>query len=298
VHANELRSLGLADGSLWAAIISYVVTHGPADDEAIFDWLAADQGELAAAFIEEFGWSAGEETVAGAQAGDPEAMEAVVDGCKPHLRENVQRLLQVGSDLGPRLAALSRSIRSMYGERGDNWATAIERSAISTSQLAEVMAPRDLVEYITSGLDFEIPLGMTRLIAVPSVTLRPWTLVTEFGDALIVSYSVDDDHMNADPESAPGWLVRYHKALGDGRRLRILRHLAQQPATLAQLTEMLGLAKSTVFHHIGVLRSAGLVRVTLDPDHDGATSYEVRWKALGEARTQIDKYLEPSDTKE
>ncbi len=133
---------------------------------------------------------------------------------------------------------------------------------------------------------------------MPSVTLRPWTLVTEFDDALVVSYSVDDDDLNADPESAPGWLVRYHKALGDGRRLRILRHLAQQPATLAEVTEMLGLAKSTVFHHIGVLRSAGLVRVKLDPDREGVTSYEVRWKTLGEARTQIDKYLESADAKE
>ena len=222
----------------------------------------------------------------------------MVESCKPHMRENVKRLLDAGGDLGPRLASITRSIFSTYSELGDGWATTVERSAASTGQLAEVMAPRELIEYVTSGLDFEIPLGMTRLIAIPSVTLRPWTLVSEFGDALVVSYSVDDDHMDADPESAPGWLVRYHKALGDGRRLRILRHLAQQPATLAQLTEMLGLAKSTVFHHIGVLRSAGLVRVTLDPDHDGGTSYEVRWKTLGEARTQIDRYLESSDTKE
>ena len=250
------------------------------------------------ALIEEFGWSAGDETVAEAQAGSLDARKEVVDSCKPHLRENVERLLDAGADLGPQLTAITRSILSAYSQLGGDWSTAIERSAASTGQLAEVMAPRELIEYITSGLDFEIPLGMTRLIAVPSVTLRPWTLVSEFGDALIVSYSVDDDHMDTDPESAPGWLVRYHKALGDGRRLRILRHLAQQPATLAELTEMLGLAKSTVFHHIGVLRAAGLVRVTLDPDREGSTSYEVRWKTLGEARTQIDKYLESSDTKE
>ena len=54
-------------------------------------------------------------------------------------------------------------------------------------------------------------------------------------------------------------LVRLSKALGDEKRLRILRALADGEKSLMELAEMFGLAKTTMHHHMIILRSAGLV---------------------------------------
>ncbi len=187
--------------------MSYLATRGALDTSQALAMLSQDDGSLVRALIAEFGWSAGDEAVAQAQAGDEDARSAVIETCKPHLKQSIERLLAAGPELGPELASLAESILAIYSDMGKGWSDTIDQSAASTRQLADVMAPRELIEYITSGLDYEIPLGMTRLVAVPSVTLRPWTLVTEFEDALVVSYSVDDDHLSANPDGFGPWVA-------------------------------------------------------------------------------------------
>jgi DNA-binding transcriptional ArsR family regulator len=286
----EMEDLGVVQGTIWTGVLAYVASAGPDGTDDLLEWLAADDGSLARSVMMEFGWSADEEDLEAILFGDAAARDRVLEGCKPTDREALRRMLEADR-FGPRLAAVLRSLHARYLEEGPTWQAAIESSAASTLRLADVLAPRPLIEQITNGLDYEIPLGMTRLIAVPTVTLRPWTLVTQFDDAVIVSYPVADDHLEADPDAPPGWLVRFHKALGDARRLRILRRLADGRAGLTELTELVGLAKSTVFHHIGVLRAAGLVRVTVDQDSEGGTTYELRRPALEEAGIQLEKYL-------
>lgn len=158
--------------------------------------------------------------------------------------------------------------------------------------LSGSLDPNELVERVTNGIAYEIPLGARQLVLVPTVTLRPWTLVSDFGDSVVVAYAVADEHLEQDPDAAPGWLVRFHKALGDDKRLRILREVADGGSTLGELTELLGLAKSTVFHHIGILRAAGLVRVVLGTHDDGINSYQLRHEAFADADLQLQKYLE------
>ncbi|MFJ8045444.1 ArsR/SmtB family transcription factor [Kitasatospora sp. NPDC096147] len=53
----------------------------------------------------------------------------------------------------------------------------------------------------------------------------------------------------------------HFKALGHPVRHKMVNALRQRPATLRQLSEVTGLAKGTVSHHVQVLRQAGLVRV-------------------------------------
>jgi DNA-binding transcriptional ArsR family regulator len=86
-------------------------------------------------------------------------------------------------------------------------------------------------------------------------------------------------------------LVKAHRALGDERRLRILHRLASRQESLHDLAAYFGVAKSTLHHHIGVLRSAGLVRVTVDAE-SGQTMYGLRRVALEEAARLMELYLE------
>ena len=74
------------------------------------------------------------------------------------------------------------------------------------------------------------------------------------------------------------------RALGDGRRVAILRRLASGDATLDELAGAAGLAKSTAHHHLAQLRAAGLV--TLRGNARGYW-YALRSEGLAEAQRAI-----------
>lgn len=52
----------------------------------------------------------------------------------------------------------------------------------------------------------------------------------------------------------------FHKALADVNRLRIVRRLAEGPATVSDLIETVGLSQPLVSWHVSRLRAAGIVR--------------------------------------
>ena len=55
-------------------------------------------------------------------------------------------------------------------------------------------------------------------------------------------------------------LSQSFRALGDPTRLRILRLVAQAPLNVSELVSLVGVAQSSVSHHLGKLRGLGLVR--------------------------------------
>lgn len=54
-------------------------------------------------------------------------------------------------------------------------------------------------------------------------------------------------------------LRNFHKALADVNRLRIVRRLAEGPATVGDLIDTVGLSQPLVSWHISRLRAAGVV---------------------------------------
>jgi DNA-binding transcriptional ArsR family regulator len=299
---DEMKSVGLHQGSMWATLLTYVASRAPlGDDEALLQWFETTPDDIAGDILCELAWSADTAEVEQAvNTRDPAALAAVLPAVKENARSCVSTALQVPADaMGPTLANVLRSVReTAYRDLLEPWGSAIAASAESTRLLSGSLDPHELIERVTNGIAYDIPLGARQLVLVPTVTLRPWTLVSDFGDSVVVAYAVADEHLEKDPDAAPGWLVRFHKALGDDKRLRILREVADGGSTLGELTEVLGLAKSTVFHHIGILRAAGLVRVVLGSQEDGIKSYQLRHQALADADLQLQKYLEFSITSE
>lgn len=54
-------------------------------------------------------------------------------------------------------------------------------------------------------------------------------------------------------------LEKSFKALADSNRLRILKMLQQKSLCVCEMTEILGLATSTVSKHLSILREAGFI---------------------------------------
>jgi DNA-binding transcriptional ArsR family regulator len=82
-------------------------------------------------------------------------------------------------------------------------------------------------------------------------------------------------------EMVPEDLLRTFKSLGDPTRLRILRYLAQESITPAEISRRLRLRAPTVTHHLNVLRLAGLVNLTIGEKNERL--YAARMAALDEA---------------
>ncbi len=83
--------------------------------------------------------------------------------------------------------------------------------------------------------------------------------------------------------------MRFHRALGDDTRMRILRLLADRDWYLTELAQRLELSKPTVKHHLGLLRAAGLATVT----EEGQLMYwSLRRQRIEEARKELLAYID------
>lgn len=80
-------------------------------------------------------------------------------------------------------------------------------------------------------------------------------------------------------DSAMDGFLAVTKALADSSRVRILALLLERPLCVCQITEVLGLAPSTVSKHLFLLRRAGLLSTEKEGRwiHCRATPRARRW---------------------
>jgi len=125
------------------------------------------------------------------------------------------------------------------------------------------------------------------VLLVPHVAMRPWNVLCSHDDVFIVGYPVADESLGIDATAPPPALLRLYKALGDEKRLRMLKILARSSATLQELADGVGLAKSSAHHHLVILRSAGLVRVTAEE----FSRYTLRRDVIPEASALLEAFI-------
>jgi DNA-binding transcriptional ArsR family regulator len=198
-------------------------------------------------------------------------------------------------EMRDRMATALRRFRSeVFSKYEDEFGKAIAAAAAARRSVATRDSAKDVIEEVTNGLDYEIPLGVSRVILVPSMIVRPLSLIDQHRDTLIVCYGLADEFTNLNPEAPPSWMVRFYKALSDEKRLRILRRLSEGDTSLDELTELLDLSKSTVHHHITILRGAGLVRVSIGSTK-AESKYGLRPQAIEDASASLEGYMRPQD---
>ena len=231
------------------------------------------------------------ETIAAAAAGDAGAARDLLSGCLEWQRAPYEHVL--GSDADEMKRLLTRAFRGWHdavlGPEERTTARLLKRSALAARALAGQLPAEEVVDVATRGIRYLPEPGIRRILLVPHVVSRPWSIFTESGDTKIVCYGLRDSHVSGDAPPDP--LVAAYKALGDETRLRVLRRLAEGPATLQELTELTGLAKSTVHGHLLVLRTGGLVVA----DVSKKTGYRLRRETIAESAALLDSYLGTED---
>jgi DNA-binding transcriptional ArsR family regulator len=231
------------------------------------------------------------DVIAAAAAGDSDAERTLLAGCADWQRAPYAHVLDLDADESKRLLVAACTGWFELVLHPDEPATArvLRRSARAARALARRVSAPELVDAVTQGIRYSPEPGIARILLVPHVVSRPWSIFTESGDTKIVCFGVADAHVTGDAPPDP--LVAAYKALGDETRLRILRRLSEGPATLQELTELLGLAKSTVHGHLLVLRTGGLVIA----DVSKKTGYTLRRETLAESAALLETYLEGTE---
>jgi DNA-binding transcriptional ArsR family regulator len=198
--------------------------------------------------------------------GDLAAAPEIAARSHPGEEQAVRRLIALGPPKARRLIleVLDRWRKEVQPET--EGARILQADLAARKREAKRITTSELVQAVTDGLSYEGEPGIDRVLLVPSLVTRPWITITEWGGAKIFCYRADprfEAHADARGDPDP---VLIYRALGDDTRLRLLRELAGGDRRLTELAATLHLSKSTLHQHLGLLRAAGLVHVSIGVD--------------------------------
>jgi DNA-binding transcriptional ArsR family regulator len=188
------------------------------------------------------------------------------------------------------IAVLEGWEASVWREEEPKLMPILERDADAKRALAAELPLERFTEVATNGVEYLPRPGVREVVLTPTFVNRPWVATTEYRDVDILTYPVADESVTAETDAPPPRLVRLSKALGDERRLRILRILGSGDKTLMELAELFEVPKTTMHHHMIALRSAGLVTLT-----SVTKRYRLRRDALPDVGELLRVYLGATD---
>lgn len=138
----------------------------------------------------------------------------------------------------------------------------LERDFNSKKHMQKKMTPEELVEWATGGSTYYPEPGVYHVLLIPQYVYRPWNIEADINGIKVFYYPVANESVYPGDDFQPNqFLVNKHKALGDEVRLKIVKYLSEGDSTLQELTNKLKMGKSTIHHHLKILRSAKLVEI-------------------------------------
>ncbi len=204
-------------------------------------------------------------------------------------RDTLRHLLaRDASEIQDEFAGLvARWQAEVYAEVEDAFVATATRSLVAFRSRTAGLPLAEVVERAASGITFVPEAGQTEVVLLPSLTVRPLWAVTDHRAANVFAFPAPIP--NDARTSPPARLVALGKAIGDETRLRILRELASQPATPPDLAARMGIPRTSLLHHLRILRTADLISVQV---HDSAYhQYRVRDEHFGEVARLLEDYL-------
>ncbi|OSX88415.1 ArsR/SmtB family transcription factor [Bacillus mycoides] len=183
------------------------------------------------------------------------------------------------------IAVMTGWYDSVVKKEAEEIVSILQRDYEAKNEMNKKMKPEEFVEWATGGVTYMPEPSVHHVLLIPQITYRPWNIEADIEDTKVFHYPVANESIHPeDPYEPSYFLVHKHKALGDEARLRIVKLLFEQERTLQEITERLQLGKSTVHHHLKLLRSAKLVDI-----QDG--KYVLRKKAVQSLAKELDAFL-------
>jgi biotin operon repressor len=136
----------------------------------------------------------------------------------------------------------------------------LTRDLADKKRKLETMEQLDFMRWITNSPSFKPDDSFHTVLFIPHYYYRPWTITADLPGTKVFYYPIHANSIEPENRYNPDtMLVRKYKALGDAMRLHLLKRLAEGEQTLQQLAEQIPVAKSTLHHHLKMLKSAGLI---------------------------------------
>lgn len=135
----------------------------------------------------------------------------------------------------------------------------LEEKAGHYEQLATIKTSQDLIEQATNGVYIDLDQSINEIVLVPSFHIAPFNRIFYLNNLLFILFSVNV--LKEDSNAPSSSLVRLTKALGDEKRLRILKTISKEPMSLTEISRAVKITSSHLHYHLTLMRAAGLVRI-------------------------------------
>jgi DNA-binding transcriptional ArsR family regulator len=165
----------------------------------------------------------------------------------------------------------------------------LEREAVAIRRQAVRLDGLGIIDHVTDGLRWAIDASLTDVLMAPSYAARPVVFYVEHRGTTLVLFPVSEESVLGDEFGPPGRLVKLAKALADEGRLKVLYALRDRELTGAEIAERLGVPRTSLWHHILILRSAGLVRATKGTGNQ--STYALQEEVLPEVSELLEQFL-------
>lgn len=152
-------------------------------------------------------------------------------------------------------------------------------------EMLKKMTPEELVEWSTGGVTYLPEPSVKNVLLIPQFIYRPWNIEADIEGTKVFYYPIANESINPYDRYTPNnFLILKHKALGDEVRLRIVKLLYEGDQTLQEITNQLNIGKSTIHHHLKILRAAKLVEIS-------DLKYSLKKKSVESLAKELNLYL-------
>jgi DNA-binding transcriptional ArsR family regulator len=165
----------------------------------------------------------------------------------------------------------------------------LEREAVAIRRQAVRLEGLAIIDHVTDGLRWAIDASLANVLMAPSYAARPVVFYVEHRGTTLVLFPVSEESVQGDEFGPPGRLVKLVKALADEGRLKVLYALRERELTGAEIAERLGVPRTSLWHHILILRSAGLIRSTKGTGNQ--STYALQEEVLPQVSELLEQFL-------
>ena len=162
----------------------------------------------------------------------------------------------------------------------DVLATTLRAHAEAAEAVLGACSGRSYLDAAAGGLRYD-PAGLDRVLSVSSTQVAPIVVVVDGQAQTTIMHPPPASwHRTADSRAR---LLQLSRAVGDKTRMQLLTILQGGQRTAVELAQQMRAPRTTLLHHLAILRAAGVVQVTVTPG--GATVYRLRPEGFSELST-------------
>jgi DNA-binding transcriptional ArsR family regulator len=258
--SDALAAVGDSEGETWLNVLGVVLDGGaPYTSARLLEALRTIDGlELRRHLLGRFAWSwctlAGIGDIEAAAGGDRAAAWRLLAHPRyygGHAAASLRTLLSLDGE--ETRARLLRAVEAAASELGPSHEDEIEAATEEAEVALGELPPLAAIERLTAGYRYVPEVEAERVVLVPHTVAGLGLVLAQHRSARLIAYPAAPDRGDEARLAALG------RALADPKRVEILALVGRGVGRSGDLVEATGLGRSTVHHHLSLLRAAGLV---------------------------------------